>query len=509
MNLDQLPGAFEKYAVAARERSRSGLVKFRDLLTINVLEGMIIPKKCLCAAIERGMISIAYGTRFLMKPAVKGFRRFEFDGGRYPSPDELVRALREALDIFGARGASIVISVPRSWLIVRTAEFPSVVKDDLASVIAYDLDRLTPLEPAEAMYDFSIISEENDRIKLFVIATRAQTLRPYMDALESNRLGARRITTGITGFGTLCRILGDGGTTVCLDIGSEGFDGCVIRNGVFYATTSEQFTKNEDENIELIREGLAPMLAELEAQEAPPVVLINSAPRYERVQEVIGFPARSISKNDIKERFGTEVDDKLTGPLGGLVEELWTGEKGLNLAGKGFGTEKKNPVTRTTLVLLGILALAMAFNLIVPLQMERARIDRIEEEIALRRNDVRAIEALRQETSVIDTDISAIRNFKESAPMSLDIMKELTVILPKNVWLTRLRLTGETVEIEGYAASATEVLPRLEQSALFTSVEFSSPTIRDTRLNADRFVIKMEIERFQKKTGPGVKNEKR
>jgi general secretion pathway protein L len=74
------------------------------------------------------------------------------------------------------------------------------------------------------------------------------------------------------------------------------------------------------------------------------------------------------------------------------------------------------------------------------------------------------------------------------------MLKELTTILPKSAWLTRVRLTDTAVEIEGYAASATELLPKLEESPFFKKVEFASPTFRDARLNSDRFVIKMEIE---------------
>jgi Tfp pilus assembly protein PilN len=48
--------------------------------------------------------------------------------------------------------------------------------------------------------------------------------------------------------------------------------------------------------------------------------------------------------------------------------------------------------------------------------------------------------------------------------MSLNILKGLTSLLPKTVWLTRTRITEETAEIEGYAASATGVLSILEQS---------------------------------------------
>jgi len=141
--------------------------------------------------------------------------------------------------------------------------------------------------------------------------------------------------------------------------------------------------------------------------------------------------------------------------------------------------------------------------------MEKARLDRIEYQLTLRRGEIRAIEALRQEIASIEADMKRIREFKESSPMALDVMKELTTILPKSVWLTRLRITGETVETEGYAASATEMLPKLEQSSLFKKVEFSSPTIRDTRQNADRFVIKMQMEGFEEKKTGGPKDERK
>jgi Tfp pilus assembly protein PilN len=510
MNFDQLSGKLEGYSGKAREGAIVGISKLMGLLTFNVLEGVVIPKKCLCAAIEEGAVSIAYGSRVFMKPEIKGFRRFDYPRGRYPTPDETVLAVKDAIGSFDARGTSIVLSVPRSWLIIRIAELPAVVKENLASVITYELDRLTPLAPADAMYDYSIISEENARLKLLVVAMRAETLRPYVDAFNINKLHAHRVTTGITGLGTVCRMLGNGGrSTVCLDIRRDGYDGCAVRDGVLHALIYDNFTDDEDENVRLIKEGITPILAELENEETPSVVLIKTETGYTKIRDEIAIAARPITDDDLRKAFGAGTRDDLTGPLGGLIEEIWPGEKGLDLEGKGIKESNKSPVRGMTYILLGIIVVAMALNLIVPLYMEKARLSRIEAEIASRRNQVRTVEAIRQEASTINADVTAIRNFKESSLMTLDIMKELTTILPKSVWLTRLRITGQTVEVEGYAASATEVLPRLEQSPLFRKVEFSSPTIRDARLNADRFVIKMEIEGFEKKPGPGAKNEKK
>ena len=81
--------------------------------------------------------------------------------------------------------------------------------------------------------------------------------------------------------------------------------------------------------------------------------------------------------------------------------------------------------------------------------------------------------------------------------MSSNILKELTLMLPKNAWLTRARVFESQVNIEGYSPSATSLIPRLEASPLFQKVEFSAPTFHDPRQNMDRFQIKMELEGFQ------------
>jgi hypothetical protein len=75
--------------------------------------------------------------------------------------------------------------------------------------------------------------------------------------------------------------------------------------------------------------------------------------------------------------------------------------------------------------------------------------------------------------------------------------------------LTRTRITDTAADIEGYANSATEIISKLEASQYFKKVEFASPTIRDTRLNADRFVIKMELEGIQKTEGEISKDGKK
>jgi hypothetical protein len=93
--------------------------------------------------------------------------------------------------------------------------------------------------------------------------------------------------------------------------------------------------------------------------------------------------------------------------------------------------------------------------------------------------------------------------------MTMNILRELTLILPKNAWLSRARITATSVDIEGYSGKATELLSKLEASKYFRKVEFSSPIMRDARMTAERFNIKMEIEDTKNNVTGNTKNEKK
>jgi general secretion pathway protein L len=135
-----------------------------------------------------------------------------------------------------------------------------------------------------------------------------------------------------------------------------------------------------------------------------------------------------------------------------------------------------------------------AVYMIAPLKIEGKRLMKLDQEISVRKSDVKRVESLKKDIVELEKEIGTINDFKKNRAASLDIIKELTNIIPHNTWFTRMRITNLTVELEGYAESATSLLPKLEASKYFKKVEFSSPVMRDVKKGADRFVIRMEIE---------------
>jgi Tfp pilus assembly protein PilN len=508
MNIRELSSRFRATSSGYGVRLKKTWDKVWKVLTFNLMEGVILPKKCLSFSIEKGAVSVAYGSLFLSRPRVKAFRKYYFDEGKHAMPENVVSAASRAIDELKARGAEIVLNIPHEFLVVRTAELPSVAKENIASVITYELDRLTPFTSSEAMYDFKIYDEEEGKLKVIIAASRADVLKPYLDALKEKNIQPARITASAVSLGTLCGVIVNTQYAVCISITGAGYEGCLTKAGVvastFYGTFSGQ---DRESNLDLVAEDLVPLISQLRNKGITPAVLLCSGEEYTTLRKKIDSPVRIVRKDDIQSILRTAGTDINFAPLGGLLEAILPGTKGFNLISKGAKEVKKVPLAITIIFLSIIIAMIVPY-LVVPLEIQKSRLREIDAQIASRKGEIKKIEALKKEISALSGEISRIKDFKESRPMALNIMKELTTLLPNTVWLTRTRITEETVEIEGYASTATELLTKLEQSKLFKKVEFTSPTIRDARMNADRFVIKMEIEGIEKRQAGGDKDEK-
>jgi Tfp pilus assembly protein PilN len=74
-----------------------------------------------------------------------------------------------------------------------------------------------------------------------------------------------------------------------------------------------------------------------------------------------------------------------------------------------------------------------------------------------------------------------------------EILRELTGLLPDTAYLSELTLRDRTVEITGVAPSASQLLPAIEASPLFSGVEFSAPIVAQGA-GLERFRIRMRLE---------------
>ncbi len=400
------------------------------VLTYSIADAVFLPKRSICIALEDSGAAVAFGSRFLRRVRIIDWKkRNSTEIGGLP-PESLASFAAAAVSGFKAFGAEFTLSIPESWTLRRTAEFPVSVCENLPGVIAGEMDRLTPFHPNQVFYDYSVLEGPPGRIRIMLTAVRSDRIAPYLEAFRKKGIAVTRL---FPGFST-GRLPSKGKITdppIPFPIGPAG-----LKPG---ALQKKSFSN--------IRVRLP------ESGENPP------------------YPA-----------------------VIGVVKALQPEKSDLNLLRKGDRKKDKMPFGATAALCLAVLALAMLTSF-TPLQTEGERLRQIDRQISQRKEDVRRIEALKREAERLRGEIALINRFKERRPPPLSIVKELTAILPKTVWLSRMRLTESSLEMEGYASgSAAEIMPKLEASALFKKAEFAAPTFRDARMNTERFVIRMELK---------------
>ncbi len=129
----------------SRTKAQSLWEPFWRKLTCNLANGILSPLKVFSVCLEKGGLAVVYGSRFMSKIKIRGSRYYPAEEGKYLQPERFAKTVSLAIDELKAKKAEVVLSVPREWVVIRKAELPSTVKENLVSVISYELDRLTPL----------------------------------------------------------------------------------------------------------------------------------------------------------------------------------------------------------------------------------------------------------------------------------------------------------------------------------------------------------------------------
>ncbi|MEW6003223.1 MAG: PilN domain-containing protein [Nitrospirota bacterium] len=472
------------------------------VLSFSPADDMIFPAKNVSISIEKDGLSVAYGFRFLSRYKIRGLKVYPSEG-RYPSPESLASSVALAVNEFRASRTGVTLCIPKAWAIIKTEEFPSTIKENLLSAVSYELDRLTPFSPEDAYHDFKILEESAAKLRILIMAAKADLIRPYIEALREKGITVERITVNLSGICTLCRYIDRNGDFVFAEINEDEYEGALYSRGSIMSAFTGNFSENDERlKVDTIVTEIGSLMeeAQRENRSAKVAVLLKdkNPSLRELLKQQISHPIMILDETDIRLKTGLNLtEDVPYSAIGGVVESLWPKAKGLNLIKKGHHEVTKTPIAFTIVLSLLIIAIGI-FYMVAPLRVEEKRLKEIDKQIAIRKEEVRRVEAIKKEIGALRKEILAIENFKGNRSMALNILKELTTILPKNAWLTRVRIAESTVDIEGYASSATTLLSKLEASKLFRKAEFASPTFRDARMNADRFIIKMEIEGVKK-----------
>jgi general secretion pathway protein L len=86
----------------------------------------------------------------------------------------------------------------------------------------------------------------------------------------------------------------------------------------------------------------------------------------------------------------------------------------------------------------------------------------------------------------------ALNAIERQSPLKLPLLLELSKKLPKDTWVTRISIKQDQVEVQGYSASASKLIPLLEGSDFLKNTHFKGSVT--TQALGKRFTVRSTME---------------
>jgi len=156
--------------------------------------------------------------------------------------------------------------------------------------------------------------------------------------------------------------------------------------------------------------------------------------------------------------------------------------------------QRRPDTARNLNLTLGVLALMLLLATIaLPLANKIQVIDALEARVELATSKAEVSRRLREEIEQLGTESSFLLKKKQVTPLALDIINELTRILPDDTWITRLVIKGQEIQIQGQSATAAALIPLIESSSTLLNPHFSSPVTSIPNSDTERFHLSAEV----------------
>jgi general secretion pathway protein L len=144
------------------------------------------------------------------------------------------------------------------------------------------------------------------------------------------------------------------------------------------------------------------------------------------------------------------------------------------------------PVILASLALIG----ALTAFVIVPALEQRRYLDALNNEIRRLEPAAARAQALEQRIAAGRARTGSLDEFRRRTQADLDVLNELTRILPPKTWTNSIEIYPDNVVIAGETEQAGPLLKILDSSPLFQNSEFALSVTRNAAGQMEQFRIK-------------------
>jgi general secretion pathway protein L len=167
------------------------------------------------------------------------------------------------------------------------------------------------------------------------------------------------------------------------------------------------------------------------------------------------------------------------------------GTEGLDLL-RGRQSRTRTYSSYLTAALVAAAFALGATSVILAYRNLEARAASAAQQVGQARAQALSVEKMRTEVDALQ-DQSGSLTVKRQAASPLDVLREITALLPDDVWAYQIRIGAHEVHIAGFAPDASSLIGKFEHSKLFENPRFRAPVTRGSGANTERFDFSADI----------------
>ncbi|MGA2261879.1 MAG: pilus assembly protein PilM [Acidobacteriota bacterium] len=403
---------------------------------------------------------------------------------------------------------NIVLGIPRKDVILRYLDLPKEVEDNLKQVMLYQVQSFEPTEEEKLYYDYVPIrnGKTDKRIHVLVVMIRKSSLDAHLEAMRQLGIRPAAVTAGSVALANMLLGTREGArdkTFLLADLKPAGIELVVLRGGaIVYGRDAARQGEMSLKQLLLSEMEVAVGKVRLDPEENIESILMAGEESESLIQE-LGEEVPGCELMATKLRF--EMSPQLKASLKDSATSLGLAYAGitrrlamrLNLLPVELRVHQQRwayiPTIILGLAIAGMIA-GLGFHQMVQQRILIRNLDEEKKSLDEPTNHARDLQAQLQ---ALDKRVSSLETLLSQRDQNLEILRELTGILPSDTYLTLYHNTDCTIMLQGQSppSSSSDLIPKIEKSPLLKDARTQSATFKNMQTGKDVFTLQAKCEK--------------
>ena len=169
----------------------------------------------------------------------------------------------------------------------------------------------------------------------------------------------------------------------------------------------------------------------------------------------------------------------------------------VNLLPQEQRRNRRFDVRNLNLALSALLAVLLVAAIAVPIVQKNSAVESVEEQVQAASAAAREGSQLRQDLEKMADASRFLIEKKQSEILAVQLIDEISRILPDHTWVARLDLSETELQLQGQSKASSSLIAIIEASPYFENARFRSPVVQVAGTDADRFHLSADVVRSE------------